>query len=321
MSNPKPGRPSRDSTNVDDAPVAFIIFRRPETTRKVFEEIRRARPTKLYIISDGARQSVDGEQELVESTRKVVEVIDWPCEVVRIYATENLGLRERVFTGLDEVFSMENRAIILEDDCLPSQGLFSFTAELLEKYKTDERVALVSGFNFAPVKKPETDYFFSHSTYIWGWATWSRTWKAFRSSPQVEKWSIDEVKAIESTFASRIQKGEFLSLMSIADTLNTWDISFAVWIRQTRLLSIIPHVNLIENIGFGIEATHTKFEAFDVQTKRSNLSGPLVHPKQIHYEPAIEKGMWIVKSMRWLTFPAKHPIQFVRRFLDYLRIR
>jgi hypothetical protein len=226
-----------------------------------------------------------------------------------------------VFTGLDEVFSMENRAIILEDDCLPSQGLFSFTAELLEKYKTDERVALVSGFNFAPVKKPETDYFFSHSTYIWGWATWSRTWKAFRSSPQVEKWSIDEVKAIESTFASRIQKGEFLSLMSIADTLNTWDISFAVWIRQTRLLSIIPHVNLIENIGFGIEATHTKFEAFDVQTKRSNLSGPLVHPKQIHYEPAIEKGMWIVKSMRWLTFPAKHPIQFVRRFLDYLRIR
>lgn len=321
MSNTKLSQQSRPWSNGISVPVAFIIFRRPETTKRVFEEIRRAKPDKLYIIADGARPNVDGEQELVDSTRKVVEIIDWDCEVVRVYARENLGLRERVFTGLDEVFSREDRAIILEDDCLPSETFFGFTAELLEKYKTDERVALVSGFNFAPRKKLESDYFFSHSTYIWGWATWSRTWKGFRSSPQVEKWSSDEVKAIQSTFASQIQKQEFLGLMAIADTLNTWDISLAVWIRQAKLLSIIPRINLIENIGFGVEATHTKFEAFDVQTQRSNFSAALVHPKHVLYEPATEKRMWIEKSIRWLTFPAKHPIQFVRRFLDYLRIR
>jgi hypothetical protein len=182
-------------------------------------------------------------------------------------------------------------------------------------------VALVSGFNFAPSKRLQTDYFYSTSTYIWGWATWARTWQAFRASPQVESWTKEERDRIKGTFASKIQMKEFLGMMSIADKLNTWDISLAVWIRQAKLLSIIPRINLIENIGFGIEATHTKFEAFDVQTKRSNFSGPLVHPKHVLYEPGTEKRMWREKSIRWLTFPAKHPIQFVRRCLDYLRIR
>lgn len=287
----------------------------------MFEEIREARPEKLYIIADGARPDAQGEQQQVDETRKVVENIDWPCDVVRIYASKNLGLRERVSTGLDEVFSREASAIILEDDCLPSQTFFSFTSELLKKYGEDERIALVSGFNFAPSKRLGVDYIFSHSTYIWGWATWSRTWKAFRSSPQVEQWSLEETKAIQSTFASQIQKREFISLMSVADTLNTWDISLAVWIRQARLLSIIPRLNLIENIGFGAEATHTKFEAFDVQTRRSNFDAPLSHPRLVDYHPEIEKLMWLKKSTRWLTFPLLHPFQFVKRFVEYLRIR
>lgn len=306
---------------VNGVPVVFIIFRRPDTTEKVFEEIRRAKPEKLYIVADGARPNNPDEEKLVESTRKVVEVIDWPCEVVRVYASQNLGLRERVFTGLDQVFSIEDSAIILEDDCLPSQTFFGFASELLGRYSTDSRVALVSGFNFAPSKRVSKDYFFSHSTYIWGWATWASTWNAFRASPQVEKWSTEETNSIQPTFASQIQRREFVSLMSVANTLNTWDISLAVWIRQTELLSIIPRLNLIENIGFGIEATHTKFEAFDVQTKRSDFIKPLDHPEVVLYEPSIERKMWIAKSLRWFTFPAKHPIQFVNRFIEYLRIR
>jgi hypothetical protein len=321
MENTNLSQPSLGQSTALGVPVAFIIFRRPDTTRRVFEEIRQAQPRKLYVIADGARQHIHGEQELVESTRNILDLIDWPCEVVRIYANENLGLRQRVISGLDEVFSREDRAIILEDDCLPSRSFFSFTTELLEKYESDERIALVSGFNFAPSRKLDSDYFFSHSTYIWGWATWSRTWRAFRASPQVEKWSEDEIKEIQPTFASRMQKRDFLNLMAIANTLDTWDVSLAVWIRQVKLLTVIPRINLIENIGFGVEATHTKFEAFDVQIKSTNFDKTLEHPRTVVHNSDLEKRMWFAKSLRWLTFPTQHPIQFVRRFLAYLRIR
>jgi hypothetical protein len=321
MSNHELAQLREHQSTKPGVPVAFIIFRRPETTSRVFEEIRRAKPEKLYIIADGARPSIPGEQELVDLTRKTVEVVDWPCEVVRVYASSNLGLRERVLTGLDEVFSRESSAIILEDDCLPSQSFFRFASDLLEKYEADKRIAMISGFNFAPSRRVKDDYFFSYSTYIWGWSTWARTWQAFRNSPQVETWSAEDTHAIRSSFASRIQTREFLGLMSVADTLNTWDISLAVWVRQSKLFSVIPRINLIENIGFGAQATHTKFEAFDVQTPKSEFTNPLIHPDRVTYDKSIERRMWTAKSMRWLTFPIMHPVQFVKRFTEYLRIK
>jgi hypothetical protein len=303
------------------AAVAFFIFRRPETTSRVFAEIRKARPNKLYIIADGAREGRPEEQELVRRTRDVVSEIDWPCQVTRVYAEQNLGLRQRIFTGLDHVFSKEDSAIVIEDDCLPSQSFFRFCSELLETHQESEKVALVSGFNFAPSKRLQADYFYSTSTYIWGWATWARTWKEFRASPQVESWTKAETQEIKSTFASKIQIKEFLGMMAIANTLNTWDISLAVWIRQAKRLTIVPRLNLVENIGFGAEATHTKFEAFDVQIPSSDYSAALVHPKVIAADFKTERVMWRRKTSRWITFPAKHPIRTIRSLLSYLKNR
>jgi hypothetical protein len=303
------------------AAVAFFIFRRPETTARVFAEIRKARPRKLYVIADGAREGKPEEKELVRRTRDVVSEIDWPCEVTRVYAEKNLGLRQRIFTGLDHVFSKEDSAVVLEDDCLPSQSFFSFCSELLEVHEKNENVALVSGFNFAPSKRLQTDYLYSTSTYIWGWASWARTWKEFRASPQVESWTKQETEEIKKTFASKIQMKEFLGMMSIADTLNTWDISLAVWVRQSKKLTIVPRLNLVENIGFGAEATHTKFEAFDVQIPSSDYSAVLAHPKEIAADFKTERAMWRKKTSRWITFPAKHPIRTIRSFLSYLQNR
>lgn len=304
-----------------NAAVAFFIFRRPETTARVFAEIRKAKPNKLYVIADGARDDKPEEHELVRRTRDVVAEIDWPCEVTRVYAEQNLGLRQRIFTGLDHVFSKENSAIVLEDDCLPSQSFFSFCAELLEVHEKNENVALVSGFNFAPPKHLQADYFYSTSTYIWGWATWARTWKEFRASPQVESWAKEETDALRGTFASKIQMREFLGMMAIADTLNTWDISLAVWVRQAKRLTIVPRLNLVDNIGFGAEATHTKFEAFDVQIPNSVYSAALVHPKEIATDFKTERVMWRKKTSRWITFPAKHPIRTIRALISYLKNR
>jgi hypothetical protein len=304
-----------------NAAVAFFIFRRPETTSRVFAEIRKARPKKLYVIADGAREGKPEEQELVRRTRDVVSEIDWPCQVTRVYAEQNLGLRQRIFTGLDHVFSKEDSAIVLEDDCLPSQSFFRFCSELLETHEENEKVALVSGFNFAPPNRLDADYFYSTSTYIWGWATWARTWNEFRASPQVESWTRQDTEEIKGTFASKIQMREFLGMMAIADTLNTWDISLAVWIRQAQRLTIVPRLNLVENIGFGAEATHTKFEAFDVQIPSSNYSAALIHPKEIAADSKTERVMWRKKTSRWITFPAKHPLRTIRSLVSYLKNR
>jgi hypothetical protein len=114
---------------------------------------------------------------------------------------------------------------------------------------------------------------------------------------------------------------EFLGMMAIADTLNTWDISLAVWIRQAQKLTIVPRLNLVENIGFGAEATHTKFEAFDVQIPSSNYSAALIHPKEIAADSKTERVMWRKKTSRWITFPAKHPLRTIRSLVSYLKNR
>jgi hypothetical protein len=256
----------------------------------------------------------------VTKTREVVENIDWPCKVTKVFSDVNIGLRDRILTGLDEVFAKEQQAIILEDDCLPSSSFFSFSSELLGKYANNPQIALVSGSNFAPSKKMKEDYFFSHSTYIWGWATWQRTWHEFRSSPQVETWSEREINNLKPTFASGFQKLEFISWMRTAETLNTWDVSLAVWVRQNSKLSIIPKLNLIENIGFGSGATHTKFEAFDVQVPRDDFESEISHPAVIEPDNKTEKMMWLRRRMRWISYPIKHPTKFLMAVRNYLKL-
>jgi hypothetical protein len=300
-------------------PIAFIIFRRPEPTARVFQQIRHQRPERLFIIADGPRQGNTQDLELTTKARSVVEDIDWPCEVTRIYSDTNLGLRQRILTGLDDVFQRVDRAIILEDDCLPNQSFFEFCSELLSKYLETQSVALVAGSNFAPYKRAKADYFLSHTTLIWGWATWADRWKAFRQSPQVEQWTDSEIEEVAETFSSRSQKREFIGLMKIANRLNTWDVSLAVWVRQRRMLTAIPRLNLVENIGFGQDATHTKFESFDVVPPADNFSEPVRHPATLEIEPNREKRMWRVKSVRWMTYPISHPLEFFSRSMRFLK--
>jgi hypothetical protein len=190
---------------------------------------------------------------------------------------------------------------------------------LLNEHLETESVALISGSNFAPYGKAKADYFYSNTTLIWGWATWANRWKAFRNSPQVEQWTDSEITEVGLTFSSSSQKREFVGLMKLAHKLNTWDVSLAVWIRQQRLLTAIPRLNLVENIGFGQDATHTKFESFDVVPPAQEFSGPIVHPKVITADLHRERRMWRVKSLRWITYPLGHPVDFFRRSLRYLQ--
>ena len=129
-------------------PVAFIIFNRPDTTERVFAEIVKAKPPKLLVVGDGPRANREGDAAKVAAARAITKRVDWPCEVLTNFSEVNLGCKVRVSSGLDWVFEQVPEAIILEDDCLPHQTFFRFCEELLERYRDDQRIGMISGDNF-----------------------------------------------------------------------------------------------------------------------------------------------------------------------------
>src|SRR6185437_15111082 len=156
-----------------ETPVTMFVFRRPDTTRRVFEAIAAIRPKCLLLVADGARSNKPGEEEACRQVREIISRVDWTCEVLTNFSACNLGCKQRMISGLDWVFSLVEEAILLEDDCLPHPSFFPYCQELLQRYREDDRVAYISGVNLVGKYLHTTDsYFFSEIGGIWGWATW-----------------------------------------------------------------------------------------------------------------------------------------------------
>ena len=162
------------------SPLLFLVFNRPKTTRQVFEAIRAERPTKLYVAADGPRQNRQDEPERCEEVRRVATNVDWPCEVKTRFSDHNFGCKAGVSNGINWFFENEEEGVILEDDILPLPSFFAYCDELLERYRHDDRVAMISGCNLiSSYYKPNESYFFSRIPHIWGWASWRRAWQHF----------------------------------------------------------------------------------------------------------------------------------------------
>ena len=262
-------------------PVAFIIFNRLDTTRRVFAEIAKARPSKLLVIADGPRANRLGEAEKCAQTRAVIDGVDWDCEVLTHFSEVNLGCKRRVSSGIDWVFEQVEEAIILEDDCLPDPTFFRFCQELLERYRHDQRIGLISGDNFQfGNRRSDDSYYFSKYVHIWGWASWRDRWVnsydvAMAKWPGIRDgaWLTDMVgNAREATYwtkiLERVHRGE----------IDTWDYQwvFANWVEGR--MTILPAVNMISNIGFDGNATHTTGVSELANLARYSLSFPLTHP-------------------------------------------
>ncbi len=240
-------------------PVLFLIFNRPDVTKIVFEAIRKARPSKLYVAADGARKAKEGETEKCEAVRAIIEKVDWECEVKKLYREKNLGCKVAVSSAIDWFFQHEEEGIILEDDCLPDQSFFGYCAHLLAFYRDDERVMHISGDNFQfGIKRGEASYYFSRYSHIWGWASWRRAWKhydvAMETFPAFKK-NKKIGKITENYFEQIFWMGKFEKTYKGA--IDTWDYqwNFAMWNQNG--LAVIPNENLVSNIGFNTEATHT----------------------------------------------------------------
>jgi len=263
--------------------VAFIIFKRPDCTARVFEQIRAARPERLFIIADGARADVPGEAERVAAARAACETVDWPCTVDRDYAEANMGCRRRVVSGLNRVFEMVEDAIILEDDILPDPSFFPFCRELLERYREDERIGSITGFQYCQ-RMPDLDdsYFFSVYGSIWGWATWRRAWR--RYDDEISEWpSLKRRKWHYRALPTRKVAKYFERIWdrTYADH-RAWGYRWFYTIRRNDFFSIMPRLSLVRNIGFGAEATQTMSDSVPGSSVvAESMSFPLRHPVEI----------------------------------------
>lgn len=277
------------SSNQFEIPVAFIIFNRPEETRQSFAILRRLRPTRLFLIADGPR-SKPGEAETCARTRAIVDQVDWPCEVNRNFSERNMGCKNRIASGISWVFEHVEEAIILEDDCLPDPTFFDFCREMLARYKSNQQVMSIAGVNFQFGNTPIPDsYYFSRFNHIWGWATWRRAWNRYDVTMQT--WpDFKRAKTLSSIVQTRKTRGFFHYVFDSlhANKIDTWDGQWTYAHFANNGLCIIPERNLVSNIGFGIEATHTKNKLSRYSNMQTSaLNFPLRHPQEISsYTPA-----------------------------------
>ncbi len=266
-------------------PVLLVIFNRPETTQLVFEAIRKAKPSRLYLAADGPRKNVKNDIKNCAEARKIVEQVDWECKVETLFRDENLNCGVGPSSAFTWFFEHEEEGIILEDDCLPSQSFFWFCQELLEHYRYDTRVMHIGGNNFLKgwQKDDEYSYYFSRSGYVWGWATWRRAWKKFDFKiRQYEK--AKQNGFFRHYFMNSIEKmyrlRKFNKTIAGNGNVDWWDYQWDFARYTNSGLSIVPNTNLVKNLGFGEIATHTtngnsknaSMEALDIEFPLRNPS-------------------------------------------------
>ena len=304
-----------------DVPVAIIFFNRSDTLAKVFEQVKIAKPSLLFLVQDGARDGNSKDVESIQKCREVVNDIDWECEVVQDYSEVNLGCGARVSSGITNAFKKVDRLIILEDDCVPSQSMFRFCKEILEKYKDDERINMISGMNHLETYDLNGDsYFFCKTGSIWGWATWKRVWGNYDYNmtflnDQFTNTKFKNLNLPKHYLKDYIQTGNSRKkVLTNGGRLTAWTYQFGMLRHLFSQLVIVPEKNLISNIGINNESTHgvdsllklPKGLRMVFNINRYELHFPLRHPKYI-----IEDTLYDKKVHRIMGGPPI--IKFYRR--------
>jgi hypothetical protein len=286
-------------------PVVLAIFNRPETTARVFEQIRGARPQRLLVIADGPRPGREYEARSCREARAVVESVDWPCQVSTNYSDHNLGCRVRLSSGIDWAFDLVEEAIVLEDDCVPHSSFFGYCEELLERYRRDERVMHISGDNFDSLSRNSgrltrlhdslrdrlaASYTFTRYPHVWGWATWRRAWA--RYDVDMMAWLSPDVRgAVLDSFTDPSERSFWQSTWDEVSRgeIDTWDYQWAFACISSGGLSAMPRRNLVSNIGFGGAAARTTdsgHQLANLPVEGTRL--PLRHPRAVSADEAAD---------------------------------
>jgi len=280
-----------------NTPVLFLIFNRPDTEQLVFNEIRKAKPKQLFVAADGPRANKPGEKRKCAQARAIIDQVDWECEVKTLYRDSNLGCKVAVSSAIDWFFDNVEEGIILEDDCLPDQSFFRFCQEMLGYFSEDQQMMQVSGTNPMKMTGIKSDFFFARFSSIWGWATWKRAWKKYDVEmtvwPEVRMY-YDKILGIrKNALKSRIEAMDKV----YSGQINTWDYQWALSKEIYNGLSIIPSVNMVTNLGFGPEATHTKSPQIDI-VNSGQLDWPLSYPCNTYRNKTYDKDYFNQKCKK-----------------------
>lgn len=263
-----------------NTPILFLIFNRPEITLQVFHAIRYVKPSYLYIAADGPRKNKEGEEQKCNSAREIVSQIDWKCEVKYLLRDTNLGCKTAVSSAINWFFSHVEEGIILEDDCLPDPSFFWYCESLLTYYRNNETIMHISGVDFQPEEnKTNQSYYYSKYPLIWGWATWRRAWASYdvTMNDYLNKNIVNKIK--KKLKNKKVVKFWFNNFQKVINNeINTWDYQWVYAILKSDGICISPNINLISNIGFNKDATHTKNKS-DVSELPLECISVIIHPK------------------------------------------
>lgn len=278
-----------------DTPLLLLVFNRPHNTRRVFEAVRAARPARLFIAADGPRPDRPGEAQRCAEVRAIVSAVDWPCCVETFFRSENAGLRIAVAEAISWFFSKVEYGIILEDDVLPRPEFFPFCAELLDRYRDTQEVMMIAGTNPAEGKADfGASYSFSGYALIWGWATWKRAWQKYDG--ELESLGPDSGMSVLSSFHCATRGFRMMWSRNLREVksgrINTWDYQWVYTLFSNRGACIVPRVNLVENIGFGEDATHTfSLPSWMKRDSSRVLDRPLRHPARIQLDVRLDTAI------------------------------
>jgi hypothetical protein len=290
-------------------PVLFIIFNRPEFTQKVFDKIKEYKPERLFIVADGPRKYKDSDIILCKETRKIIEQIDWQCELKTLFRDNNLGCKISVSDGITWFFKQVNFGIILEDDCLPNSSFFKYCNHYLNVYQYNKKIFSISGSRFNSVNQ-ESNFLLGKYGLMWGWATWADRWNQYNID------AIDYEAVLKKTFKNRATLFNYWNAVFfrlINEKIDTWDYQWILTIFRESAYVVRPSYNLVENLGFNNNSTHTndlnhpvaKLKSFEIKDYFPNN---LVYDVNIDYED----------EKIWLQLDLKN--KFIWRFRNTIRI-
>jgi hypothetical protein len=276
-----------------ETPVLFCVFNRPELTARVFEVIRAHKPKTLFIASDGPRKLVPADDAKIEEVRRIVANVDWDCQVEQRFLPRNVGCKLAVASAINWAFTYSEQLIILEDDCLPNPSFFGYCETLLDRYRDNEQIMMVSGNNFQDGRRSDASYYFSRLPHIWGWATWKRAWQHF--DVDLSSWpQFKRDKKLRSIFKDADEYDHWSRTLDLqhAGGIDTWDFPWAYAVWSNNGLSILPEKNLVTNIGFGAGAAHTKDPKSKLAGIPARSIGRLLHPLRIEVNEKADRHTW-----------------------------
>lgn len=286
------------------SPILLIVFNRPDSTKRVFAEIRKARPSKLFVAADGPRANRSNEAEICTQVREIVSDVDWQCELVTLFRDQNMGCKRAVSGAIDWFFEHVEQGIILEDDCVPTDSFFPYCDELLDRYALDASVAQISGSTFISGAAGTNSYYFTKYADIWGWATWRRAWQlADMSMKDWPEWRDNQgLQKLCGSTPAFVEYWRQIFDSTHAGAVDTWDYQWMFTCWKLGLRTVKPAKMQICNVGFDSNATHTLGDVPDYVVDPTPLTFPLRHPDDVRFNRLTE--MRIAKSryhIDWLT--------------------